>query len=397
MRFSFFPRLLGIFVGRKAPELELCRSGKWRNLGKAGRRRRYVALLMVTLSALHLVSVWMNDDRIPVDFKPSLQGRGMSRFQESDQAYGPLGVIGDLDVAEVWEKQQNAMASGNECPAKPNAPVFLVLTTIPSRSNSLAALITMLLQQTFPVHILLAIPNEYKRFSAEEAEDLNALAVSPSVSSSQRVHLLHGDDFGPASKLLFPLSRLKGFEANIVVIDDDQVYAPTLVCDLLVVGASYPTQAITRRSRIFPKKHCSNYLTSSLLSEETVTPGQPRIIHDSDLVMGTSGYLVKTAFFDDSVFGYDDCPSGVQEAVFRNDDIWFSGHLKRRKVGVVVSLSGFRFSSTYVTGLPEVQRLNNGFSGLWAEQIPRGDLRRTALNAFFWEFLLAHAEHLARM
>lgn len=382
MHLSLLERLSHLFSKSDSGKLELSRSRCKQHLGNAARRRRYLGLATVLVAACHIFQLEfskeggrLNDDETPV------------RSSTKEEVYGPIKISGELNIDDVWARQKAAMASGIECPAEPRAPIFMVLTTIPSRLSLLAPMLATLLQQTFPVDILLAVPTEYRRFSREETESLLALTALPEVSANVRVHVLHGDDFGPGSKLLFPLSRLEGAEAYLLPIDDDQMYAPTLACDLLVVGLSYPERAITRRSRVFPKQHCSTYTTSSLVGEETVRPGQPRVLHGSDLVMGTSGYLVKSSFFDDSVFAYDDCPSAPREALLLNDDIWISGQLRRRGIEIIVSLSGFRSSLDYTTGKPEVRRVNNGLAGLWAGKKTReGEHRRLALNAFFGVF-----------
>lgn len=380
MYFSYFERLCGLREKKDIPiRIQLSRSQKTRNLGFAVRKWRYLRFVAAAAALYYTFSSLFGDELATLE--------STELPQSVAATYGPLEVSGNLDVGEVWKRQQSRIANGIECPAAPDLPVFMVLTTIPSRVESLVPLVQSLLQQTFPVEILLSIPTEYKRFSPEETERLRELALSPDLTSSERVHILQGDDYGPGTKLLHPLSRLHTEEAYLIAVDDDQVYSPSLACDLLVVGMSYPNKAITRRSRIFPKKHCSNYVTSSLVGEETVKPGQARVLHGSDLVMGTSGYLVKTSFFDESVFAYNECPLGIQESLLFNDDIWFSGHLKRAHIEIVVSLSGFRSSPTYMTGLPEVRRMNNGMNGLWsAKKTKDGDHRRAALNAFFGGF-----------
>lgn len=378
MRFSFFERLCGPGQKEGLPvRMQLSRSKKRRNLGSA--RRKWQSLGYAATFATLYLSIC------------SLSSNEKEMYENAENlqtiTFGPLAISGSLDVNDVWERQRSLIANGVECPAAPDLPVFIVLTTIPSRAESLIPLVQSLLQQTFPVDVLLSIPNEYKRFSPEETESLRSLFFSSDLASNERVHVLHGDDYGPGTKLLYPLSRLQTEDSYLIAIDDDQVYSPSLACDLLVVGLSYPNTAITRRSRIFPKRHCSNYVTSSLVGEETVTKGHARILHGSDLVMGTSGYLVKKSFFDESVFAYNDCPAGIHDALLLNDDIWFSGHLKRAHIEVLVSLSGFRSSPTYVTGLPEVRRLENGMTGLWSsKQMEIGDHRRVALNAFFGGF-----------
>lgn len=304
------------------------------------------------------------------------------------QTHGPLRITGEVDVAGVWERQQKLFRSQRvTCPVRPTAPIFVALTTIPSRLADLESTINNLLLQTYPIDIFLSIPRSYSRFSASESADLHSLTASRPIFEHPRVHILKGADLGPGTKLLFPLSRLRGFDAGIIPVDDDQIYSPSLVCDLLVFSKMFPGKAITRRSRVFPKKHCSAYLRSSLVAEETVAEGEPRVYEGSDLVMGTSGYLVKTTFFDDSIFAFGACSPRLQDALFLNDDIWVSGHLKKNAVDIVVGLSGVKHTLSYTTSAPEIERRKSASGGLWADRSSTAAANRfKSLNAFFGAF-----------
>jgi hypothetical protein len=388
MHASVLARCASFCAGFSDRKLQLSRSFRRRNLGPARTRSKRALLIVIAVASVQTIVLTVARRERPAAETPRAPANGRGGLAAwDDERFGPLGVTGALSVADTWERQQLSMARGTACPVRPRAPVFMVLTTIPSRAALLAPMISRLLRQTFPVDILLSVPDDYKRFPLEEAEAITRLARSPGVSGNPRVHVLRGKDVGPGTKLLFPLSRLYGVEADLIVIDDDQVYAPTLACDLLAVSSSYPQQAISRRSRVFPKKHCGNYFTSSLIAEETVHRGQARLFHGSDLVMGTSGYLVKSTFFGDSIFDYSACAPATRDAVFWNDDVWISGHLKRRQVDIVTSLSGFRSSATYTVGPPEISRQRSGSDGLWLSRAsPQGALRSKALQAFFGAF-----------
>lgn len=385
MHFSLLSRLFYSFR-RNSPSqtLQLSRSEASHNLGRRRNPSRFlkIAALLFFGTVVHFHASFFS-------VHAHLRQRDAG---DEGEMHGPLEVSGELSLSKVWEFQDRGMDPRFGCPVHSKYPVFMAFTTTPSRAQLLGPLIRQLLNQTFPVHILLSVAEEYPQFLTEDVRRLHEVVASEGVSGSPRVHILKANrDIGPTAKILYPLSRLQGQKATIIVIDDDQEYSPTLACDLLAVSADYPHSAITRRSRVFPRKHCSSYLASSLIAEETVPISQARLYHGSDLVMGTSGYLVKTSFFGSSVFNFARCPEDVQDTLKKNDDIWVSGHLKRQEIDTVVVLSGYKHALAmkkyYTTGLPEVQRQMSRKDGLWASSY-EAQRRSKALHAFFGSFCI---------
>lgn len=404
MQFPFLSFLQGTFFldELSSQNLGLSRSQRRRNLGPAKPlffRSRVVWNAVLALFAFQmmivtfLTSARSGDQHDPFG-ESGMSGGGSLKNTAAHpglETHGPLAISGVLDLASVWKRQQMFFQGGMSptCPVRPTAPVFITLTTIPSRMSDLEGTVNSLLGQTYPVDILLSIPESYKRFSTGDSKALHEFIKSRPVFGHPRVHILSGADLGPATKLLFPLSRLHGFDASVIPVDDDQSYSPALACDLLALAEMFPGKAVTRRSRVFPKRHCGGYLTSSLIAEETVVENQPRVYEGTDLVMGTSGYLVKTAFFDDSIFKFSACSRHIQDALFLNDDIWVSGHLKKSEVDIVVGLSGFKHSSSYITTAPEIDRPQNASGGLWSDRSSAVAANRViALNAFFGAFCI---------
>lgn len=383
MRCALVPTLFQVLWSKHPVQtLKLSRSSGRRNL----RTRRKFGLLPRCLLLFAFGIILQTTTklfRVPGRFRHWGEGG-------KGESHGPLQVSGDLTVSEVLQFQAKSSTPNFDCPVSSKIPVFVALSTIPSRKHLLEPAIRGLLNQTFPVHVLLSIPEEYPQFPAADVRRLHEYVSSKAVSGDPRVHILTGkQDLGPATKLLYPLSRLIGQTATVIVVDDDQEYSPTMACDLVVVSADYPKSAITRRSRVFPRKHCSTYVRSSLIAEETVPTSAARVFHGSDLVMGTSGYLVKTSFFGSPVFDFGGCPQSLQNILKHNDDIWVSGHLRRQQVDILVALSNYTHAlpmrKHYKTSRPEVERQLSRRDGLWSDtaEVQR---RTKALRAFFGSF-----------
>jgi len=110
-------------------------------------------------------------------------------------------------------------------------PIFLSMTTIPSRMNHPDFLkrLQHLQQQQVPFEkLFLCIPPRYKRFGNGEpdAHRLNIITTTFPWIEILRLE----EDYGPASKYMGPLllqaSTIK--ESILIIIDDDRMYSPRM-------------------------------------------------------------------------------------------------------------------------------------------------------------------------
>jgi hypothetical protein len=259
----------------------------------------------------------------------------------------------------------------NACPVQPRKPVFVVFTSIPSRQSLLPSHVRSLLNQTYPAKIIISIPIFYERYDRSDSNAQKLQIIARDIClKHRRVHCMRGPDFGPASKLLIPLKLFVQRDVHLIVLDDDQIYSPHIVCDFLVLAEVMPGHAVTRMTRLLSKEKCPGaYNSSTLVSDATYTH-RYRPIFKGALVMGTSGYLVNSDFFSADIFRYDACPPSMQAALFLNDDIWISAHLRKNGVPIVTCLTGlivplprlvYRISSA------EVSRQFSRSDGLWKQ------------------------------
>jgi hypothetical protein len=284
------------------------------------------------------------------------------------------------------------MGDTNTCPIQPLKPVFVVFTSIPSRYLLLSSNVKFLLNQTYPAKIIISIPILYERFGQSDSDTRRLQDTAGELClKHHRVHCMRGPDFGPASKLLIPLQLFDEMDVHLIVLDDDQLYSPHIVCDFLVLGKVMPGHAVTRMTRSLSKEKCPGaYNSSTLISDATYT-NRRRTFSESALVMGTSGYFVNSAFFSADIFRYNACPPSMQTALFLNDDIWISAHLRKNGVPIVTCLTGlivplprldYRISSA------EGKRQLSRPDGLWKR---RGkDAARTAALETLEEFFCNH-------
>jgi len=93
--------------------------------------------------------------------------------------------------------------------------VVISLTSIPSRFQYLPQIVKNLLEQEGSPTVYVCIPDQYKRFPD--------LEVVPPVFDNERVKVLRGPDYGPATKFI-PTALAVPDDEKIVYVDDDTDY-----------------------------------------------------------------------------------------------------------------------------------------------------------------------------
>jgi hypothetical protein len=104
--------------------------------------------------------------------------------------------------------------------------VIISLTSIPSRFKYLSKVIYNLLQQTCH-EVWLNIPNSYNRFP-----DWDGANFVPHCDFGSKFKINRCEDLGPGTKVFGPAEFLDP-EDLIVYLDDDTIYVPKLVTNLL--------------------------------------------------------------------------------------------------------------------------------------------------------------------
>jgi len=186
------------------------------------------------------------------------------------------------------------------------------LTTIPSRMPYIEQTLKSLLRQDRVMKIILNIPlySDKEQCKYKIPHNIRRMEQKYPWFCINRIE----QDYGPASKLL-PILKLTGIE-KIIVCDDDVIYGPQLVRQLVDGSNIYPDCAITIHTS-------SNY---------QYTPGVSLQDKDVTIVRGYSGYLVRPQFFKSSnIFDYTNTPRECRIS----DDLWISGHLLANNIKIM--------------------------------------------------------------
>lgn len=228
-------------------------------------------------------------------------------------------VIDELRLARASLAELDAQWQRN--PQRSDA--IISLTTIPSRLPLIGLTLKSLMRQKLaPARIMLNLPRVSRR--EKVAYEPPAFLVGLRSVSIRWCE----DDLGPATKLL-PSLRHEAAETRIIVVDDDRVYPPNLVGDLVAASDAAPHTAFSMRGWVVPADLTDRATTLwSKIANVPPAPVRARSISAPvpvDIVMGVSGYLVKPAFFD--LAGVMDYAAAPREA-FYVDDVWISAHLK---------------------------------------------------------------------
>lgn len=92
-------------------------------------------------------------------------------------------------------------------------------TTIPSRINDIKKTIDSINNQTLkPSKIFLNLPYKYKRFNDYEFTTKQLLNLE-----KLNIEINRCEDYGPSTKLMGSLKKIKNFEC-VIILDDDHVY-----------------------------------------------------------------------------------------------------------------------------------------------------------------------------
>lgn len=196
------------------------------------------------------------------------------------------------------------------------------LTSIPSRLPLIERTLKSLMRQRMaPRRIVLNLP----RFSRREGV---AYALPSFLDALQSVSVRWCEDMGPATKLL-PSLLEELPDTRIIVVDDDRIYPPNLVEDLVQASEAAPGAALGMSGWVVPSDLVDRPTT--IWSNLRMLPPAPvrarRLSRPLrvDILQGLSGYLVRPAFFDlAAITDYAKAPG----AAFFVDDVWISAHCK---------------------------------------------------------------------
>ena len=185
-----------------------------------------------------------------------------------------------------------------------NIDFCVTLTTIPSRLNSIHKTIRSIEQQTLkPKKIFLNVHNSYYRFA-----DIKITYDQLRVLESDLVEIRRCHDFGPATKIMGSLDKIKKLDCAII-IDDDHIYNKEM-CEIFI--------------KEFKKKkiNYSYYIQK---------------IFDLDMAQCADGFLVNSKNLD-KIEKFYQIYVKDNKNLFFDDDLWLSIYLQKIKNSEIKNL-----------------------------------------------------------
>ena len=181
--------------------------------------------------------------------------------------------------------------------------IYVSLTTIPERIKNIEKSINSIISQTLkPDKIFLNIPYKYERFnkviSDEEIPKFDKI-----------VEVTRCDDFGPGTKLMGSLTKLKP-DSLIILADDDHIY--------------------------------QNYMIEKFFHYYTLNPNNAYSFYvhpllDFGIGQGADGFAINTNNLSGIGKFYDSVVKKNKE-IFLYDDLWYSFFLRYIKKNKILSL-----------------------------------------------------------
>ena len=202
--------------------------------------------------------------------------------------------------------------------------VVVSLTTLPDRYDHVAAVVTMLEAQTYPISaIYLGLPAEAARlkilYPPLPEQLVTRLTVVPLMT-----------DYGPVCKLAGALLVEKDPTTLIITVDDDAVYASNLVETIVKHATDFPGCAVCGSGLLLGAGIAGTAVSSSLAGwrdwRHTTGFVVPEDGRNIDAIIGVSGVGYRRGFFP-----VDPLPllnRAIEElSVFCNDDLFISAYL----------------------------------------------------------------------
>ena len=186
----------------------------------------------------------------------------------------------------------------------------VTLTTIPSRLKNLEITIKSLNKQTLkPNKIFLNIPYKYKRFpeSSINEKDLE------NIKKLENVEITRCEDFGPSTKLMGALDKIKNYDC-VIIVDDDHEYNE-LMCEIFIEEFK------------IKRLNYSFYLNK---------------IFNIKMAQCADGFLINTKYLDKIESFYERFVI-KNKNIFYDDDLWFSIYLQLvKKTQIIKTLEIFQ-------------------------------------------------------
>lgn len=216
-------------------------------------------------------------------------------------------------------------------------------STIPPRFAEIGPTLKSLVDQTGHIdEIRLYIPRIYRRFPDYDG-------FVPELPGGISLHR-PDDDLGPASKVLFAASSLRGSDAQILFCDDDRHYPKDWADALFSEQAARPKECVALVGKDLPipftrpamprarraargldyRLRRLHQRIRTLIAKRSIVRPEPVIIGEPgyvDVLQGFAGAVIRPDFFDEEA-------RVIPDVLWAVDDYWLSGLLAAKDIGI---------------------------------------------------------------
>jgi hypothetical protein len=215
----------------------------------------------------------------------------------------------------------------------PDDPILVTLTSIPPRFAHLGpTLQSLLAQDVRPAEIVLIIPHRYRRFPRWDGS-------LPDLPRGIRLHR-SDEDFGPATKILPMVQAHAGQAVDLLLCDDDSLYAPGWLRAFRDARARHPSACIAASGQHLPgladtphdpdRMPRASRWTRAGLAQLHPRPDPLPVLRTSgfaDLFEGWAGAMLRPDWLHPGVFK-------LPPVLWTVDDPWLSAHLEAAGVPI---------------------------------------------------------------
>ena len=185
-----------------------------------------------------------------------------------------------------------------------SANFCITLTSIPRRINDIYKTLESIEKQTLkPSKIFLNIPNEYYRFPNIKISNKDLEKIK-----SELVEITRCNDYGPGTKILGSLEKVKNYDC-VIIIDDDHIYNSEM-CEIFM--NEY-------------EKENNNY---SYYVQK---------VFDLNMAQCADGFLINTKHLEGIKIFYNKFVK-KNKNLFLDDDLWLSIFLQKIKKKKIINL-----------------------------------------------------------
>ncbi len=230
--------------------------------------------------------------------------------------------------------------------------VIISLSTIPPRFRYLGETLNCILDQELPAdEIQVFIPQVYKRFP----QHAFSIPEIPLGGGKIKIKIVD-NDLGPATKVLYCAEAHWGTRTRIIYCDDDRLPDPTWLKSIILATDKNPENAIVsagfhfnnrklhtvsdfrfpraEKRRVienlgYVRKRILQKLSEAVYGRPFQKPSRSAFKRSGyvDIAAGLGGVSIKPDFFGRNAFE-------IPEILWTVDDIWLSGLLEHRGIGI---------------------------------------------------------------